>query len=82
MKKSRDNLYMVWIVLFPLTIIIGLITVWIDVPWVKKALWGLLLLFSLAATSLMFPKSKSKRRDNVTSMEEIKQKKRRKMGSK
>lgn len=82
MKKSRDNLYIVWIVLFSLTILIGLITVWTDIAWVKKMLWGVLLLFSLAATGFMYPKSESKQKDNVTSIEELKKKKERKMGSK
>ncbi|MDN4074026.1 hypothetical protein [Fictibacillus terranigra] len=83
MKQKGDSLYKVWIALFVLTIFIGLLTVWIDIAWVKKALWSVLLLFSMIAAAAMYPGSKdssNKHKDNVTSIHELKKKKGRRKG--
>ncbi|MGG1575455.1 hypothetical protein [Fictibacillus sp. NRS-1165] len=83
MKQKGDSLYKVWIGLFVLTIFIGLLTVWIDVAWVKKVLWSVLLLFSMVAATVMYPRSEDsskKHRDNVTSIYELKKKKSRRKG--
>ncbi|MCK6256433.1 hypothetical protein LCY76_07480 [Fictibacillus sp. KIGAM418] len=83
MKQKGDSLYKVWICLFVLTIFIGLLTVWIDVAWVKKTLWSVLLLFSMIAATAMYPgsgNSAKKHKDNVTSIYELKKKKSRRKG--
>ncbi|SDM54038.1 hypothetical protein SAMN04488137_0649 [Fictibacillus solisalsi] len=70
---KHDQLYKVWIWLFVSTIIIGLLTVWIDTPWIKKGLWGVLVLFSLAASITIF--RKSEKRSKVIDIKEIKKEK-------
>ncbi|MDM5337528.1 hypothetical protein QUF84_09900 [Fictibacillus enclensis] len=74
---KHDQLYKVWIWLFVSTIGIGLLTVWIDTPWIKKGLWGVLVLFSLAASITIFPKSENreKKRSKVIDIKEIQKRK-------
>ncbi|MDN4525821.1 hypothetical protein [Fictibacillus fluitans] len=74
---KQDQLYKVWIVLFVATILIGLVTVWIDTPWIKKGLWGLLIIFSLAASLMIIskPENHGKKQGNVTERKETPKKK-------
>ncbi|MDM5198336.1 hypothetical protein QUF79_09950 [Fictibacillus enclensis] len=73
---KHDQLYKVWIWLFVSTIIIGLLTVWIDTSWIKKGLWGVLVLFSLAASIAIIPKSdnREKKQSKVIDIKEIQKK--------